>query len=628
MAPRWTVRSQRRRGTTRSRRSERQLSHSWVVVALALLALAIRPLEGASSTGFANHWTRGSRLYSHLPRHKDPTSASLHSSSLQSIPHNAAPASPRSAPASSPPSALHSASPATANSRRSSATPALPIYLPLALSSARSPPSSASAPAWRSRVALSKDPSAGGGRVEVKSKAKGKGKVKLPGSAPSVLSAADRGMLLTRMNDARLAVPSASLSVLTWNDALASSAQQQAANQTAALCAAPLDAFGSALPFVMTAFPMGVPAQAQKIGTANGSASSSAYGMGWYGFESAAASPAGNTPSDAVNAWLYEKQNYDSAADTCAAGEQCSNYRQIIWKAATAVGCGMVACSEAKAPAPTSLFSLLCLFDSKASSSQHPWLASPSPPPSPPSPPPSPPRSPNPPPSPPPPRRPPPSPPLRSPPSPPPPARSPPPRPPPPVLRPPSPPPPSPPPARGASVLAGGARGELLALVNRERAAASLSAITWSDALASSAQQWAANQTAALCAAPLDPFGSLLPVAATTLPAASAAGSTTMRYGMGWYGFESAAASPAGNTPSDAVNAWLYEKQNYDPSTKACSASDTCDNYRQIIGSTTTAVGCGMINCPEAKAAVPTSLYILLCYFDPPGYTSTVRRRF
>ncbi|CAI6004209.1 unnamed protein product [Closterium sp. NIES-64] len=460
-----------------------------------------------------------------------------------------------------------------------------------------------------------------------------------------------RETLLQGMNGARLAVPSASLSALTWSDALATSAQQWAANQTASLCSAPLDAFGSALSFsaaipvaaatlpslftAATTSPLVGKRSSSKKGSGKTSGSStsnstsgsssggggSAYGVSWYGFESAAAAPAGSTPSDALSAWLSEKQKYNSEADTCAAGELCSNYRQIVWKAATAVGCGMVTCSETRAPSPTTLFTLLCLFNSQASSNLHPWLASPPPPPSPPSPPPSPPRSPNPPPSPPPPRRPPPSPPLRSSPPPPPAARSPPPRPPPPVLRPPSPPPPSPPPARGAGVLGGGGRAELLALINRERAPASLSALTWSDALATSAQQWAANQTAALCSAPLDAFGSLLPRAATTVP-------TAVAWGVSWYGFESAAASPEGSAPSDAISAWLYEKQNYDPTTKTCSPFDSCDNYRQIVGITTTAVGCGTISCLESKAPIPTTLYILMCHFDPPGYTLTTRRRF
>ncbi|CAI7856172.1 unnamed protein product [Closterium sp. NIES-53] len=480
-----------------------------------------------------------------------------------------------------------------------------------------------------------------------------------PRSSPLGVTSVGEGgreTLLQGMNGARLAVPSASLSALTWSDALATSAQQWAANQTASLCSTPLDAFGSALSFsaaipvaaatlpsliiASTTLPLAGKRSSSKKGssgsgskssgsstsnsTSGGSSSGgggSAYGVSWYGFESAAASPAGNTPSDALSAWLYEKQNYNSEADMCAPGELCSNYRQIVWKTATVVGCGMVTCSEAKAPSPTTLFTLLCLFNSQASSNLHPWLASPPPPPSPPSPPPAPSRSPNPPPSPPPPRHPPPSLPLRSPSPPPPAARSPPPRPPPPVLRPPSPPPPSPPPARGAGVLGGGGRAELLALINRERAPASLSALTWSDALATSAQQWAANQTAALCSAPLDAFGSLLPLAATTVP-------TAVARGVSWYGFESASASPEGSAPSDAISAWLYEKQNYDPSTKTCSPFDSCDNYRQIVGITTTAVGCGTISCLESKAPIPTALYILMCYFDPPGYTLTTRRRF
>ncbi|CAI5515088.1 unnamed protein product [Closterium sp. Naga37s-1] len=616
-----------------------------------------------------------------------------------------------------------------------------------------------------------------------------------------------RETLLQGMNGARLAVPSASLSALTWSDALATSAQQWAANQTASLCSAPLDAFGSALSFsaaipvaaatlpslftAATTSPLVGKQSSSKKGSGKTSGSStsnstsgsssggggSAYGVSWYGFESAAATPAGSTPSDALSAWLYEKQNYNSEADTCAAGELCSNYRQIVWKAATAVGCGMAATAvgcgmvgvrllqplgvawwvvalrlellqQSPMPLPLPLLphSLLrlaplslclclsshlkshlslilssclspCLFPCLSPLASPPLplppclspLASPplplshclsplaSPPPSPstipdhiptnhpsllqptplarlPSPSslsalpssippslsqPSPiPTSPSPPSS------------FSSSPflSPSSPCHPLPPSPPPsPCAAPPFPSPPVPPPGtrggyargrgeggaagayqqrevggvggvfclfvrvnfestlsppvRGPSVLGGGWRAELLALINRERAPASLSALTWSDALATSAQQWAANQTAALCSAPLDAFGSLLPLAATTVP-------TAVARGVSWYGFESAAASPEGSAPSDAISAWLYEKQNYDPTTKTCSPFDSCDNYRQIVGITTTAVGCGTISCLESKAPIPTGLYILMCHFDPPGYTLTTRRRF
>ncbi|CAI5486245.1 unnamed protein product [Closterium sp. Naga37s-1] len=618
--------------TSRSRRRDRQLSHSLPVVALALLAFAIRPLEGASSgAGFVNSWANHLLRYSSLPRHEQSTDASLLPSSLQS-----APISSHKAPGSFLPSALPSAS--AAKSRRASTAPALPQHLPRFLHSAHSQPSPASAPVWRNRVTLSRvaalppaPPSAGSRRVELESTVKRKATTTRPKSVPSTLGAADRTMLLSRMNDARASVsatavprPSAALPNLTWSDTLAGSAQAWAAKEAGSVCAGPVDAFGSTLSL-----------WSQQPG--------SAYGVSWYGFESAAASPAGSTPSDALTAWLYEKAFYDPVRNQCADTDDCDDYRQIVWRTTTAVGCGMVTCTEASAPIPTSLFVLLCYFDPPGNlPNQHPWLSLPSPPsPSPP------------PPATPPPRPPPPSPraaptppppPLRVPPPkassppPPPPVRSPPPRLPPPAS--PSPPPPRSSPLGVTSVGEGG-RETLLQGINGARLAvpsASLSALTWSDALATSAQQWAANQTASFCSAPLDAFGSALaftsaiPVAAATLPSLFAAATTSplvgkrssskkgssgsgskssgtstsnstsgsssggggSAYGVSWYGFESAAAAPAGSTPSDVISAWLYEKQNYNSEADTCAAGELCSNYRQIVWKAATAVGCGM----------------------------------
>ncbi|CAI5995090.1 unnamed protein product [Closterium sp. NIES-65] len=605
--------------TSRSRRRDRQLSHSLPVVALALLAFAIRPLEGASSgAGFVNSWANHLLRYSSLPRHEQSTDASLLPSSLQS-----APISSHKAPGSFLPSALPSAS--AAKSRRASTAPALPQHLPRFLHSAHSQPSPASAPVWRNRVTLSRvaalppaPPSAGSRRVELESTVKRKATTTRPKSVPSTLGAADRTMLLSRMNDARASVsatavprPSAALPNLTWSDTLAGSAQAWAAKEAGSVCAGPVDAFGSTLSL-----------WSQQPG--------SAYGVSWYGFESAASSPAGSTPSDALTAWLYEKAFYDPIRNECSDTDDCEDYRQIVWRTTTSVGCGMVTCSEANAPIPTSHATRPMHPSQRLSSSSSATSTPPetfptntpgSPPPSPPSPAPPPPATPPPRPPPPSPRAAPtpPPPPLRAPPPkassppPPPPVRSPPPRLPPPAS--PSPPPPRASPLGVTSVGEGG-RETLLQGMNGARLAvpsASLSALTWSDALATSAQQWAANQTASLCSAPLDAFGSALsfsaaiPVAAATLPSLFTAATTSPL---------SAAAAPAGSTPSDALSAWLSEKQKYNSEADTCAAGELCSNYRQIVWKAATAVGCGMVTCSETRAPSPTTLFTLLCLFN------------
>ncbi|KAL3679680.1 hypothetical protein R1sor_022636 [Riccia sorocarpa] len=51
-----------------------------------------------------------------------------------------------------------------------------------------------------------------------------------------------------------------------------------------------------------------------------------------------------STPSDAVNAWVAEKQYYDYATNTCATGQVCGHYTQVIWKGTSNVGCASATC--------------------------------------------------------------------------------------------------------------------------------------------------------------------------------------------------------------------------------------------------------------------------------------------
>lgn len=50
------------------------------------------------------------------------------------------------------------------------------------------------------------------------------------------------------------------------------------------------------------------------------------------------------TIEDVVDSWGSEKQNYNYAENSCAEGEVCGHYTQIVWENTTEVGCGMVSC--------------------------------------------------------------------------------------------------------------------------------------------------------------------------------------------------------------------------------------------------------------------------------------------
>jgi uncharacterized protein YkwD len=57
------------------------------------------------------------------------------------------------------------------------------------------------------------------------------------------------------------------------------------------------------------------------------------------------APPGGHTASAPVNDWAAEKANYDYTTNTCATGQVCGHYTQVVWKNSQKVGCGVQSCS-------------------------------------------------------------------------------------------------------------------------------------------------------------------------------------------------------------------------------------------------------------------------------------------
>ncbi|XP_020096396.1 pathogenesis-related protein PRB1-3-like [Ananas comosus] len=52
------------------------------------------------------------------------------------------------------------------------------------------------------------------------------------------------------------------------------------------------------------------------------------------------------TAADAVNDWVSEKQYYDHATNTCAQGQECGHYTQVVWRDSTTIGCARVVCNN------------------------------------------------------------------------------------------------------------------------------------------------------------------------------------------------------------------------------------------------------------------------------------------
>ncbi|XP_018820825.1 pathogenesis-related protein PR-1-like [Juglans regia] len=53
----------------------------------------------------------------------------------------------------------------------------------------------------------------------------------------------------------------------------------------------------------------------------------------------------GWTPSQAVTAWVSERKWYNYRSNSCAGGQQCGHFTQIVWRTTRRVGCSRVICS-------------------------------------------------------------------------------------------------------------------------------------------------------------------------------------------------------------------------------------------------------------------------------------------
>lgn len=53
------------------------------------------------------------------------------------------------------------------------------------------------------------------------------------------------------------------------------------------------------------------------------------------------------TQEEMVFDWASEAEHYDSASNTCAEGEMCGHYTQLVWRETTHVGCVEKVCTTA-----------------------------------------------------------------------------------------------------------------------------------------------------------------------------------------------------------------------------------------------------------------------------------------
>lgn len=54
------------------------------------------------------------------------------------------------------------------------------------------------------------------------------------------------------------------------------------------------------------------------------------------------------SPAEAVRMWVNERRHYDSKRHTCAAGQQCGHYTQVVWAGTNRMGCGVARCGNSE----------------------------------------------------------------------------------------------------------------------------------------------------------------------------------------------------------------------------------------------------------------------------------------
>ena len=54
----------------------------------------------------------------------------------------------------------------------------------------------------------------------------------------------------------------------------------------------------------------------------------------------------GATSSQVVAAWLAEAEHYDAKTHTCAEGQICGHYTQVVWADTRYIGCGLASCGS------------------------------------------------------------------------------------------------------------------------------------------------------------------------------------------------------------------------------------------------------------------------------------------
>ncbi|KAK4845111.1 hypothetical protein QYF36_000983 [Acer negundo] len=119
---------------------------------------------------------------------------------------------------------------------------------------------------------------------------------------------------------------------------------------------------------------------------------------------------------------------------------------------------------------------------------------------------------------------------------------------------------------------------------NSARAKVGVGPMTWSEKLATYAENYASTRVA----------------------------DCTREYSGGPYGENLANGTRSSISGTDIINIWIAEKANYDSSSNVCIAHRSCKNYTQVVWQKSLSLGCAKVRCSEGG-------YFFSCNYDPKG---------
>ncbi|XP_057553996.1 peptidase inhibitor 16 [Hippopotamus amphibius kiboko] len=65
----------------------------------------------------------------------------------------------------------------------------------------------------------------------------------------------------------------------------------------------------------------------------------------------------------AMEEWHHEREHYNLSAATCAAGQMCGHYTQVVWAKTERIGCGAHFCEKLQGVEETNIYLLVCNYE-------------------------------------------------------------------------------------------------------------------------------------------------------------------------------------------------------------------------------------------------------------------------